>query len=159
MPLAETHCHCRNEPWIHTGMLRNMSTPGRYRCPETLHCLHGTTIGGGRIAEHWRNVPGECPWAGLRVTGRAVCGCGRGPWITLRYLRIVVRRNLTGPVSAIACPGLCSGPDITVLDDLILDHPRDSRTSCPWSGTRIVPIGTPPPLFGRPEPPSGGPHR
>lgn len=41
-------------------MLVAKSPSGLYRCPETLHCLDGATVVDGRVAEHWRNVPGEC---------------------------------------------------------------------------------------------------
>lgn len=140
-------CHCGNEPWIHRGMLVTTSVSGRYRCPETLHCLHGTTLENGRIADHWRNVPGECPWVGTKVTEHLRCACGRGPWIKLRHLRIFIRKNFTGPVVSLSCPGLCPGPHVAVHDHHISDHLRDHRSPCPWSGTRIAPIGTAPPLF------------
>lgn len=143
----EPDCRCEDEPWIHRGMLRTTMVSGRFRCPETLHCLHGTTVESGRIADHWRNVPGECPWVGIQVTDHSRCSCGRGPWIKLRHLRLFTRRNLTGPVVSLSCPGLCHGRHVAVHDHHICDHPRDNRTRCPWSGTRIAPVGIAPPLF------------
>ena len=148
---GEPVCGCRIAPWIHTGMLVPKSAPGLYYCPEKLYCLHGTRLEHGRVADHWRNVPGECPWVGIEVVDRPRCECGRGPWINLRYLRIFLRKNLIGPVTAIGCPGLCPGTLVPVDDERIVDHPRDHRTPCPWSGTRIIPIGTPPPLFPSPR--------
>jgi hypothetical protein len=148
---GEPVCRCRIAPWIHTGMLVPKSSPGLYYCPEKLYCLHGTRLEHGRVADHWRNVPGECPWVGIEVVDRPICECGRGPWINLRYLRIFLRTNLIGPVTAIGCPGLCPGTLVPVDDERIIDHPRDHRTRCPWSGTRIIPIGTPPPLFPSPR--------
>ncbi|MGW1741307.1 hypothetical protein ACWCPQ_21165 [Nocardia sp. NPDC001965] len=148
MPLPNgTECRCRIAPWIHTGMLVPKSSPGLYYCPEKQYCLHGTRLADGRIADHWRNVPGECPWVGMKVSDSPACECGRGPWINLRQLRIFIRTNLIGPVTAISCPGLCPGTLVTVADERIADHSYDSRTPCPWSGIRVIPIGTPPPLF------------
>lgn len=145
--LVKPLCHCGNEPWIHRGMLHPTATAGRYRCPETQHCLHGITLEHGRVADHWRNVPGECPWTGTQVTDHPRCPCGRGPWIKLRHLRLFTRENLTGPVRSLACPGLCPGPQVAVHDHHICEHQCDSRTRCPWSGTRIAPVGIAPPLF------------
>lgn len=144
-------CGCRIVPWIHMGMLAPRPAPGLYHCPEKLHCLRGTRLEGGRVANHWRNVPGECPWVGMKVNDKSMCECGRGPWINLRFLRIFVRRNLIGPVTAIDCPGMCPGPLVPVVDERVADHLRDSRALCPWSGTRIISIGAPPPLFPPPH--------
>lgn len=128
-------------------MLTPKSSQGLYYCPEKLHCLHGFRLYENRVTEHWRNVPGECPWIGTKVIDVAVCRCGRGPWINLRYIRICTRRILIGPLVSISCPGSCPGRSVSVVEDRIADHLRDSSTRCPWSGTRIIPIGTPPPLF------------
>lgn len=128
-------------------MLVPKSAPGLYYCPEKSYCLHGTRLRHGRIASHWRNVPGECPWVGITVVDTPICECGRGPWINLRQLRIFLRENLIGPVTAVGCPGLCPGTLVRVDGERIVDHPRDNRTRCAWSDTRIIPLGTPPPLF------------
>lgn len=124
-------------------------TAGIYRCPETNNCLHGARLLNSRIAEHWRNVPGPCPWVGMKVIAATTCECGLGPWISLRQLRLFIRKNLFGPLTSIDCPGLCAGPDpfVAVIDNYVADHPRDTRTRCPWSGTRIAAMGAAPPLF------------
>ncbi|MGA6208260.1 hypothetical protein [Nocardia testacea] len=141
-------------------MLATSTTPGRYRCPETRYCLHGTTVLDGRVAEHWRNVPGECPWAGMKVTEYAVCPLGHRPWISSRQLRGAVHRDSAGAITAIGCPGLCPVRNVTVVDGLVGEHLRDSHTVCQWSGTRIVSRDFPPPLLvrrtGSTEPRPGG---
>lgn len=148
VPMQGTsECRCRTAPWIHIGMLTPKPSPGLYYCPEKQHCLHGTRLHDGRVADHWRNVPGECPWVGMRVTDEPTCRCGRGPWINLQYIRICTRRNLTGPLVSVRCPGWCPCRLVAVADGRLEEHLRDSRTLCPWSGTRLIPIGLPPPLF------------
>ncbi|MGW5385623.1 hypothetical protein [Nocardia sp. NPDC003963] len=125
------------------------SASGRYRCPETLHCLHGTTVVDSRVAEHWRNVPGECPWVGIRVTGHTVCPAGHRPWISSRQLRSGVHRDRAGSITTIGCPGLCPVRNVTIVAGRVSEHLRDSRTVCPWSGTRIISRDFPPPLLLR----------
>ncbi|MGW1740680.1 hypothetical protein ACWCPQ_17935 [Nocardia sp. NPDC001965] len=157
---AGSDCACLLEPWIHIGMLVTKTATGLYRCPETLHCLHGTTVVGGRVAEHWRNVPGECPWVGIKVTESAVCRRGHTPWISSRQLRSPVHRDRAGSITGIGCPGLCPARNVTIVDGRVGEHLRDSRTICPWSGTRIVSRDFPPPLLfrrsGSGEPRAGG---
>ncbi|MEU2141981.1 hypothetical protein [Nocardia rhamnosiphila] len=157
---AGSACDCRIEPWIHLGMLITKTSSGLYRCPETLHCLHGTAVLDGRVAEHWRNVPGECPWVGMKVTGQAVCPLGHRPWISSRHLRSAVHRDRGGAITTIGCPGLCPVRNVTIVEGLVGEHLRDSRTVCPWSGTRIVSRDFPPPLLfrrtGSAEPHPGG---
>lgn len=128
-------------------MLVAKSTAGLYRCPETLHCLHGTTVAHGRVADHWRNVPGECPWVGMKVTDHVACPCGHRPWISSRQLRSPVHRDHSGIITAIGCPGLCPSRNVTLVDGRIGDHLRDSRTICPWSGISIVTTDFAPPLL------------
>ncbi|GGL25100.1 hypothetical protein [Nocardia jinanensis] len=138
-------------------MLVAKSTSGLYRCPETLHCLHGAAVVSGRVAEHWRNVPGECPWVGMKVTDCVVCPLGHRPWISSRQLRSPLFRNRAGSITTIACPGLCPVRNVTIVDGRVGEHLRDSRTVCAWSGTRIVSRDFPPPLlFRRTE--TTGPH-
>ena len=130
-------------------MLVAKAASGLYRCPEILHCLHGTTVVDGRVAEHWRNVAGECPWVGIKVTEGTVCPLGHLPWISSRQLRSPVHRDRAGSITGIGCPGLCPDRNVTLVNGRVGEHLRDSRTVCPWSGTRIVSRDFPPPLLFR----------
>lgn len=144
---GDTVCRYHSGPWIVVHMLG----PARYpdglplvRCPETDFCLRGAQIIGGRIAFHFRNVPGPCPWVDLQVSGNLpLCGCE--PHITTRQLRIVMRAHgqLRGPIRAVNCPGACTGL-VSVVGGRIAEH-RNGR--CAWSGIRIIDKGWYPPIL------------
>jgi hypothetical protein len=140
-------CACAAGPWLTTDVLesaRYRGSPSMIRCPDSEYCLRGAEIVNGRIVEHPRNVPGVCPWTGVRVveSGR---GCGCGPYITTRQLRIVMRLggHPSRRIYAIGCPGGCR-KFATVAGGRIVEH---GYVRCPWEGVRVLDAGRYPPLF------------
>ncbi|NUS92326.1 MAG: hypothetical protein HOQ36_07895 [Nocardia sp.] len=117
---------------------------GRVRCPEALYCLTGAPVVDGWIGPHDRNVTGVCPWIGVRVLdGRPGCGCG--PTITTRQLRIVLREGgrPDGAIRSIGCPGRGCGEIVRSGDGRIGCH----GGPCPWVGAHILDRGRHPPIL------------
>ncbi|MFI5721105.1 hypothetical protein [Nocardia sp. NPDC051750] len=134
-------------PWITPALLGPATLPGFYRCPDP-HCLRAAAVVAGRISDHdhGRNVPGPCPWVGVRVApGPPPCGCG--PYITAGQLRIVCHHqgHPRGAVTAISCPGGCANL-APVRDGRIGAHDH-----CPWAGVAVRAIGLYPPLLTAPQ--------
>jgi hypothetical protein len=140
-------CACGDEPWVVLGMLTvsRCDEDGLIvRCPDSLHCLRGAAVVDGRIGEHHRNVPGVCPWLGMRVRLHPPeCGCPAR--ITTRQLRIVLRAGChpRGEIRSVPCPG-CKC--FVSTPDGVFERHGDGR--CSWAGVKVVAEGFPPPLLG-----------
>jgi len=140
-------CEYHTDPWIVVDMLgrfRYSDGVPVVRCPESGFCLRGAPIVAGRIAFHFRNVPGSCPWVDIQVA-ETMPTCGCEPYITTRQLRIVLRVGgyPRGVIRAINCPGGCTGL-VSVDRDRITEH---RGGACRWSGIRIIDRGWYPPIL------------
>ncbi|MGI5221712.1 hypothetical protein [Nocardia sp. CA-290969] len=140
-------CTLHTDPWVPLSVLsvaRHDESELIVRCPDSLYCLRRTLVTGGRIAPHFRNVAGLCPWIGVGVRPTAPpCGCL--PFITTRQLRIVTHHGRTpwGPIASIACPGDC--PEFAPIQaGRIGPH---GPQPCSWAGIRVVEKGLYPPLL------------
>ncbi|WP_328391060.1 hypothetical protein [Nocardia sp. NBC_00416] len=143
---TDSECLRHAQPWVPITALmitRHADSELVVRCPESLHCLRGAPVTDGQIAPHFRNVPGLCPWIGVRVhTTAPRCGCR--PFITTRQLRIVLRGGRPwGPMSSIGCPGGCH-VFAPIQAGRIGPH---SYRPCPWIGIGVVDKGLHPPIL------------
>jgi hypothetical protein len=151
VPIETAMCLCDTGPWVLLSMLdvkRNDDTGISITCPDE-HCLLGAPVVSGAIAEHGRNVPGTCPWVGVRIL-HEVPRCGHGPRIWTRQLKAPISREKRHPRGAIKgakCPGC--GHAAPVTGGAYGTH-GDAKTPCEWTGVMLIDRGHYPNIF-RPE--------
>ncbi len=134
-------------PWLTAGLLdwtHSTRPHRRVRCPEYLFCLKGAPVVDGHIGDHERNVSGICPWIGVRVVD-SVPGCGCGPTITTRQLRIVLRVDCrpNGAIRSVGCPGSGCREIVRLVQGRIGPH----AGPCPWVGVEVIDRGPHPPIL------------
>lgn len=141
-------CECRTKPWVTIDMLgtRYSESGTVIRCPDRDHCHHGAPIRHGVIAPHYRNMPGQCRWEGLRVRESMPCQCGGWPWIQSGTLQFALHEGMVpvNPIRKAECPS-CSRV-VDVENSRFAVHSRRVREGCIWSGIYIALGSSVPPL-------------
>ncbi|WP_280421155.1 hypothetical protein [Nocardia carnea] len=130
------YCQCEKAPWVSLAMLDGYRRTGERiaTCPDRQHCLHGAPIRNGVIADHWRNLPGPCPWVGMRVFASSTClGCFGHPRVPERLV-LAPRHLINHEITSVFCPGHYGDRTLVeVRDRRIAEHGR-----CPWGGALLV---------------------